>query len=62
METTSSEITHTDPVCGMTVTAGSAAGKHEHKGTTHYFCSPGCLHQFKKDPEKYLDSNYKPSM
>jgi P-type Cu+ transporter len=45
-----------DPVCGMRVAADSAAGKHEFKGETHYFCSPGCLDRFKQDPEKFLSS------
>lgn len=43
-----------DPVCGMTINPATAAGKHEHNGTTYYFCNPGCLTKFKADPEKYL--------
>jgi len=43
-----------DPVCGMKVDPAKAAGKHEHKGKTYYFCSNGCLAKFKADPEKYL--------
>src|SRR6476469_7946279 len=48
----------TDPVCGMKVEANKAAGKHEHKGQTYYFCSQHCLNRFKEDPEKIL----KPTM
>jgi Cu+-exporting ATPase len=44
----------TDPVCGMKVDPKSAAGSHEHGGTTYYFCSKHCLAQFKADPAKYL--------
>lgn len=44
----------TDPVCGMRVSPESAAGTHEYKGETYYFCSPGCLDKFRTDPEKYL--------
>ncbi len=43
-----------DPVCGMTVSPETAAGHHEHEGTTYYFCSKGCLERFRADPEKYL--------
>src|SRR5688500_1024435 len=45
----------TDPVCGMSVSPGTAAGKHEHNGETYYFCSAGCLQKFKADPGKYLN-------
>ncbi len=45
---------HLDPVCGMTVSKANAAGHHEYKGVTYYFCSKGCLERFKTDPEKYL--------
>ena len=43
-----------DPVCGMTVDPQSAAGSHEHRGKTYYFCSKHCLHAFQADPGKYL--------
>jgi YHS domain-containing protein len=43
-----------DPVCGMEVDPKNAAGSHEYKGTTYYFCSTGCLEDFKEDPESYL--------
>jgi Cu+-exporting ATPase len=43
-----------DPVCGMTVEPATAAGSHEHAGTTYYFCSKHCLQAFKADPGKYL--------
>ena len=43
-----------DPVCGMRVDPARAAGKHQHKGRTYYFCSQGCLAKFKSDPERYL--------
>ncbi len=45
----------TDPVCGMSVSPDTAAGKHDHKGETYYFCSNGCVQKFKADPEKYLN-------
>ena len=43
-----------DPVCGMEVDPRSAAGSFEHQGTTYYFCSQGCLEDFKEGPEEYL--------
>src|SRR4029077_20216576 len=45
---------HKDPVCGMTVIPEKAAGKAEHAGKTHYFCSKGCAERFSREPEKYL--------
>jgi Cu+-exporting ATPase len=38
----------------MTVMPERAAGRHEHAGTTYYFCSTGCLAKFRADPERYL--------
>ena len=43
-----------DPVCGMKVDAGSAAGSMVYEGQTYYFCSPRCLAEFRADPAKYL--------
>jgi len=43
-----------DPICGMTVDPGSAAGSHEHKGQRYYFCGLSCLERFKADPERVL--------
>jgi len=46
----------TDPVCGMTVTPGEAAGgSAEHHGVTHWFCSPSCRQKFTADPARYLE-------
>ena len=45
----------TDPVCGMDVTPGDAAGgRAEHAGTTYWFCNPGCRERFVADPARYL--------
>ncbi len=52
----------TDPVCGMKVDKQNPRGIYEHEGVTYFFCSPGCERSFEKDPEKYLDAGYKPSM
>src|SRR5687767_8400473 len=42
-----------DPVCGMSVTPASRH-RHDHAGTTYYFCSAGCKAKFQADPDKYL--------
>lgn len=43
-----------DPVCGMEVAPKSAAGSFEYEGVTYYFCSQGCLDDFREDPASYL--------
>jgi len=43
-----------DPVCGMTVSPGSAAGSYEHNHQTYYFCSEHCLRSFREAPEHFL--------
>ena len=45
-----------DPICGMEVEPGNAAGTHVRNGQTYYFCSQHCLAKFKEDPEKFLKS------
>jgi Cu+-exporting ATPase len=44
-----------DPVCGMTVSPATAAGKYDYRNKTYYFCAAGCLNRFRLDPEKYLN-------
>src|SRR5439155_13689930 len=51
-----------DPVCGMEVEIEGAKLTFEYKGTTYYFCSRGCLLDFREDPEMYLDPRYEASM
>jgi Cu+-exporting ATPase len=51
-----------DPVCGMTVEPANAAAKLDHGGKTYYFCSTGCAHAFKADPQRYLSGTHKPAM
>ena len=46
--------TAVDPVCGMTVVKANAKATFDYKGTTYYFCNPGCKDAFVKEPEKYL--------
>jgi Cu+-exporting ATPase len=42
-----------DPVCGMKVSTSSHR-RHEHQGTTYFFCNDRCLDKFKAEPDKYL--------
>jgi Cu+-exporting ATPase len=44
----------TDPVCGMQVDTRTAEHRRELAGTTHVFCSAGCLAKFEAAPERYL--------
>jgi len=43
-----------DPVCGMTVDEQKAPATAVHRGTTYYFCAPGCKRRFEADPEQIL--------
>lgn len=52
--------THIDPVCKMTVSADTAAGKFDYKGETFYFCATNCLNKFRQNPEKFLGKEAKP--
>ena len=46
-----------DPVCNMEVEEATAQWTSEYKGTTYYFCAPGCKQSFDADPEKYLSGS-----
>lgn len=35
-----------DPVCGMRISAQSAAASVEHEGAMHFFCASGCKERF----------------
>jgi len=51
-----------DPVCGMDVTPGDAAGgSAEHAGTTYWFCNPSCRERFIADPARFLAAPAPPS-
>ena len=44
-----------DPVCGMDVIPGRAAGgSAQQAGTTYWFCNPACRDKFVASPSKYL--------
>jgi len=44
----------TDPVCGMTVSPATAAGKFEYGGRVFFFCSDHCREKFAQNPERYV--------
>ena len=54
--------TEIDPVCGMKVEPGRAADRVEHAGRTFYFCSRGCMLDFKDEPHRFFDPGYVPHM
>lgn len=49
----SASATVKDPVCGMEVNPGEAAGSLTQGGQTYYFCSTHCLEKFRSGGEKY---------
>jgi Cu+-exporting ATPase len=51
-----------DPVCGMNVDTATSQLSLDHEGKTYWFCSRGCLLEFRDDPEKYLSPDHEPSM
>ncbi len=45
-----------DPVCGMMIDAGTAAGKSDFDGKSYYFCSPVCMEKFEANPAEYISA------
>jgi Cu+-exporting ATPase len=52
----STEAKVRDPVCGMAVTAATAAGTSVYRDETYSFCSLSCKGQFDADPARYAGS------
>ncbi|MBL9085466.1 MAG: heavy metal translocating P-type ATPase [Planctomycetales bacterium] len=48
----------TDPVCGMTIDAETAADKQQHGGRDYYFCNRRCGDKFRSDPQWYLSGRH----
>jgi P-type Cu+ transporter len=46
-----------DPICGMTVSPNTAAGRYDYNGETYYFCALSCLERFRTDPDRALRKN-----
>ncbi len=45
-----------DPVCRVEVIMDSELHS-DYKGKTYYFNSKGCMDEFTKDPEKFINEN-----
>ncbi len=45
-----------DPVCGMTVVPGKAAGTTNYAGQKYHFCSTNCQQKFVTEPERYTNT------
>lgn len=43
-----------DVVCHMEIDPSESAGEVEYEGKTYYFCSPGCVENFKDAPADYV--------
>jgi YHS domain-containing protein len=46
-----------DPVCGMDVAPGQAAGSILYHGIRYHFCSEACLSRFRDDPSHYVQGD-----
>lgn len=49
----------TCPVSGEKIEEGSAV-TYEYKGKVYSFCCEGCVEEFKKDPDRYIEKMEKP--
>lgn len=45
-----------DPVCGMQIESGEAAGMAEFEGVTYYFCTEDCRDKFMDNPAEYVET------
>lgn len=50
-----------DPVCGMSVDTQTARYSASYGGQAYYFCSPGCMRTFEKDPARHLTASEEPA-
>ncbi len=55
-ETSGHHAVKRDPVCGMMVEKERAAGELRKDGESLFFCSRHCLEEFKRRPDRYMDS------
>jgi Cu+-exporting ATPase len=53
---TTSSVTVTDPVCGMTIDPTKAVGSSTYNDRTYHFCSRGCETKFDSAPAEYADT------
>ena len=50
-----------DPVCGMSVDPATTPHRHEHGGTTWYFCGARCRDRFAAAPESFIEQTPQPA-
>ncbi|MBU3912421.1 MAG: YHS domain-containing protein [Candidatus Omnitrophica bacterium] len=43
------------PVSGEEIGGSMMGAAYEYEGKTYNFCCAGCIDEFKKDPQKYID-------
>lgn len=46
-----------DPVCGMRVDEVTPGLQLDKEGRTYWFCSEGCLAEFRRHPEDYTEAS-----
>ena len=50
------------PVSGDEFVVSAKSPHVEHEGKTYYFCCPGCIKAFQKDPQGYIDGTHAKAM
>ena len=43
-----------DPVCGMQIESGEAAGQAMYENVTYFFCSEDCRDRFMANPQEFV--------
>ncbi|MCZ6777879.1 MAG: heavy metal translocating P-type ATPase [Acidobacteria bacterium] len=54
VDSTAAGAVDRDPVCGMSVSPGTAVASYEHRGVVYGFCCVGCRTKFAAEPDAYL--------
>jgi Cu+-exporting ATPase len=54
MDTSPTQASAIDPVCGMSVDPVNSKHRHDHAGHIYHFCSDRCRAKFANEPDKYL--------
>ncbi len=53
---------HKDPVCGMMVSAKTAADSAKVGGRNYFFCARGCKERFVSEPKRYISNSAIPTL
>jgi YHS domain-containing protein len=54
------QVTVTDPVCGMEMALETAAAHEDYRGWAYFFCSPACHRLFRNAPKRYAAASARP--